>query len=291
MKKYIKYLTTSIVGIVLLCNVVLVHASAIIIDSGAGVIASITDAQAIYGFTYANNVTDATNDIDIAAGGAIDSTGVYLIIGDVSTKQTDATWALGTNAGCLDTGAVGNSDYYIFVIARTDTGVVDYLCSLSSTAPDMTLVPDYNRIRLIGWYKRVAGTIVVFTTYQIEGGGLQFLWNTPTLDVSLTNTLTTARRVDAVKVPLNFAVTALLRVLIEDAALLNVLIMSPDETDTAVSNTAAPGVNIRSYVAGTTAIMELSIRTSVTGTIAARALANTMDSYGVVTYGFLWARR
>ena len=69
MKKYLKYITSSIVAITLLCNIVLVHASAINI-SGAVSVTSITDAQAIYGFTYANNGVDAVNDIDIAVGGS-----------------------------------------------------------------------------------------------------------------------------------------------------------------------------------------------------------------------------
>jgi hypothetical protein len=155
----------------------------------------------IYGMAYAN-VSDATNDIDIAAGGCVDSTGVdVLTLAATLTKQLDAAWAVGTNAGGLDTGAIGNSDYYIWLIKRVDTQVVDALFSLSSTAP--TMPANYTLKRLIGWFKRVGGTIVAFHTYETEGGGLEMNWDVPTLDVNILNTLTTARRTDAIKVPLN----------------------------------------------------------------------------------------
>ena len=113
----------------------------------------------ISGLTYANNVADATNDLDIAVGEAMDATNIYwMTLASALTKQSDVAWAVGTNQGGLDTGVVGNSDYYIWLIARSDTGVVDVLFSLSSTAPTMPTGYDFKR--LIGWFKRVGGTIV-----------------------------------------------------------------------------------------------------------------------------------
>lgn len=245
--------------------------------------------KAIYGFTYANNVGDATNDLDIAAGGAMDATGAYWMDGSALTKRSDANWTVGNNQGALDTGAVGNSDYYIWVIARSDTGVVDYLFSLSSTAP--TMPTNYDFKRLIGWFKRVGGTIVAFHTYETEGGGLEFQWDSPTLDVNLANTLTTARRTDAVKVPLNFSTIAHLNVTLQDgAASANVWIYSPDQSDLAPSTSVAPLQNY-DYLTSNTKGRQLFIRTSATGTIAARADLATVDLYAVSTMGFRWARR
>jgi hypothetical protein len=166
----------------------------------------------ISGLTYSNNVSDATNDIDIAAGRAVDSTGTDILVLTAITKQLDAAWAVGTNAGGLDTGSIGNSDYYIWLIKRVDTQVVDVLFSLSSTAP--TMPSNYTLKRLIGWFKRVGATIVAFHTYETEGGGLEMNWDVPTVDVDLANTLTTARRTDAPKVPLNFSTIAQIRMTI-----------------------------------------------------------------------------
>jgi hypothetical protein len=244
----------------------------------------------ISGLTYANNAGDATNDIDIATGHAIDATGAKLLrLTSAITKRLDAAWAVGTNQGGLDTGAVGNSDYYMWLIMRSDTGVVDVLFSLSSTAPTMPTSYDYKR--LIGWFKRVGGTIVAFHTYETEGGGVELNWDSPTLDINLANTLTTARRTDAVKVPLNFSVIAHLNVNLTDASSsLSAWICCPDQTDLAPSESAAPISNANSTT-GKSFDGQLYIRTSSTGTIAARADLATVDNYRVATIGFKWARR
>lgn len=249
--------------------------------------------KAIYGCTYANAAGDVVNDIDFASCNAMDATGAYWITAAALTKQTDVAWAVGNNAGCLDTGAVGNNDYYLWVIARSDTGVTDYLCSLSSTAPTMPAAGAYDFKRLIGWVKRSGGLIVLFHTYETEGGGLEFSWDSPTLDVDLANTLTTARRTDAVKVPLNFSVMAILNVEMRDvASAFLAWVYCPDRTDLAPSVTVAPLANQgQPGVSSSALISQMFIRTSATGTIAARADLATVDNYRVSTLGFTWARR
>lgn len=244
----------------------------------------------ISGLTYANNASDATNDIDIAAGTARDSTDtVDLSLAATLTKQLDAAWAVGTNAGGLDTGAIGNSDYYIHLIKRTDTGVVDALFSLSATAP--TMPASYTIRRLIGWFKRVGATIVAFHTYEIEGGGLTLAWDVPTLDINLANTLTTSRRTDAVKVPLNFSTVAEINLVILDATTGSVNnICCPDQTDAAPSATVAPLANAYSETAKADR-KQLFVRTSAAGLIAARSTVATVDSYLAVTVSFTWGRR
>lgn len=247
--------------------------------------------KAIYGLTYANNGADATNDLDIATGGAMDATGAYwMTLASALTKQSDVAWAVGSAAGGLDTGAVGNSDYYIWLIARSDSGVVDVLFSLSSTAP--TMPANYDFKRLIGWFKRVGGTIVAFHIYETEGGGIDLTWDSPTLDVNLANTLTTARRTDAVKVPLNFSVTAHLNVHVNDATTsFSAWICCPDQTDLAPSSSVAPLDNLFCSSATGHAAGQIKVRTSSAGLIAARATLATVDFYGVSTMGFNWARR
>lgn len=241
----------------------------------------------ISGLTYGNNATDATNDIDIFAGQALDATNAYLMtLSSTLVKRLDAAWTVGTNQGGLDTGSIGNSDYYIWLIARSDTGVVDALFSLSSTAP--TMPTNYDFKRLIGWFKRVGATIVAFHTYELEGGGLDFAWDAPSMDVNLANTLTTSRRTDAVKVPLNFSVIALLRAEADDAGEAFARIECPDVTDSAVG---AGSANLPVHTVALGRGYRLHIRTSATGTIAARASVATIDNYQVVTDGFYWARK
>lgn len=248
------------------------------------------DRQQIWGLTYANNGSDATNDIDIAAGGCMDATGAYWIAISAITKRLDASWAVGTNQGGLDTGSIGNSDYYIWAIARSDTGVTDVLFSLSSTAP--TMPTNYDFKRLIGWFKRVSATIVPFTTHELAGGGLEFKWTTPTLDFDLSNTLTTSRRTDALKVPLNFSVDAQARfVLSDNTSAFAAVVCCPDEADVAPSLTAAPLANFVIITAADVDAKELRVRTSAAGLIAARANLATVDVYRGSTLGFQWSRR
>lgn len=93
----------------------------------------------INGLTMSNNVSDTSNDLDIAAGECVDSTGLFLLTrAAVLTKRLDATWSVGSGGGGLDTGVKGNSQtYFVHLIRNPSTGVVDALFSLSATAPTM----------------------------------------------------------------------------------------------------------------------------------------------------------
>ena len=250
--------------------------------------------KAICGLTYANG-TDAVNDVNINIGGAADATGLYFMnLVAALGKQSDVAWAVGGTtgvpAGGLDTGVVGNNDYYIWLIARSDTGIVDALFSLSSTAPTMPASYDFKR--LIGWFKRVGGTIVAFHTYETEGGGLEMIWDSPTLDVNLTSTLTTTRRTDAPKVPLNISVTAHVNAMIQHSVAGKFAwIYCPDQTDLAPSGSAAPLANLCTPASNIHAVEQMKIRTSSAGLIAARADVATMDVYRISTMGFTWSRR
>jgi hypothetical protein len=217
-----------------------------------------------------------------------------MTLGTALGKQSDVAWAVGgttgTPLGGLDTGAVGNSDYYIWLIARSNTGVVDALYSLSSTAP--TMPGSYDFKRLIGWFKRVGGTIVAFHTYETEGGGLELAWDSPTVDVDISGGLVNSRRTDAVKVPLNFSVTAKLNLYVYDAVTQQVTyICCPDATDLAPSNSVAPLATLETFTSQAFREGFQYVRTSATGTIAARSDLGGVDVYKVVTLSFVWARR
>lgn len=242
----------------------------------------------ITGLTYANNVSDATNDIDIAAGGCMDATNAYWIALSAITKRLDASWAVGTNQGGLDTGSIADTDYFIWAIARSDTGVTDALFSASATSPTMPANYDYKR--LIGWFRRASSAILAFKVYETAGGGIDFLWAAPTLEID--DTLSTSRRTDAVKVPAAFPVMAQIRVHLADASNnVTARICNPDEADIAVSGSAVSLGNALSQPGATaTDFVELRVRTSATGTIAARAAAS-LSTYKVSTIGFEWSRR
>ncbi len=102
-------------------------------------------------FILSNNATDSLKDIDIGAGSKRDGTGTRMItLASGLTKQLDATWAVGTNAGGLQSGVTLTADtwYHGFAILRSDTGVVDAIFSNSIFAP--TLPTNYDFSRYIG---------------------------------------------------------------------------------------------------------------------------------------------
>lgn len=136
----------------------------------------------LIGLTLSNNVGDSTNDIDIGSGDAASDGTIpsLMILGAGITKRLDAAWAVGTNQGGLDTGALANGTYHVFLIQRSDTGVVDALFSASPTSP--TMPANYDRKRRIGSIIRQSGAILPFI--QI---GDEFQLSTPIVDVSVTN--------------------------------------------------------------------------------------------------------
>jgi hypothetical protein len=140
----------------------------------------------LWGLTLSNNGTDATNDIDIAAGTAIDSTNAqFMTLASALTKRLDATWSVGTGNGGLDTGTIANATYHVWLIMRSDTGVVDALFSTSATSP--TMPANYDFRRRIGSIVRASATIRAFA--QI---GDVFTWSVPIQDISALNPGTSA---------------------------------------------------------------------------------------------------
>ena len=257
--------------------------------------------KAIYGLVQSNDGGDPTNDIAISAGGAMDSTNAYwMTLSSAITKRLDASWVVGTAQGGLDgtESVAGTPDtstwYYIWLIARSGTGVVDVLFSESATSPTMPASYDFKR--LIGAvFNNSGANLDLFTAYETEGGGLEVMWTTPTLDINLADTLTTARRTDAVHAPLAFSTIAHLNVAANDASGGSfVFIQCPDQTDSAPSVTVAPIYNLGTgdgTVANQSFGGQYHIRTSSAGLIASRASVATMDLYIVSTMGFMWARR
>lgn len=143
--------------------------SAIIICDGTGFYTAFDEQIAprgqLHGLPLSNNVTDAVNDIDIAVGEATSDTAPYyrMILGAAITKRLDANWAVGSLNGGLDTGSASDNSFHVFLIQRSDTGVVDVLFSQSPTAPIMPT--NYDRKRRIGSIKRESGTIIPFKQY------------------------------------------------------------------------------------------------------------------------------
>lgn len=96
----------------------------------------------------------------------------------ISTAKSTAPWAVGSGSGSLDAGSILPTHWYhVFLIERTDTGVVDVLVSLNPTTP--TLPASYTKKRRIGSMKTDGSS--AWTSFVQSGD--TFLWATQVLDV------------------------------------------------------------------------------------------------------------
>jgi hypothetical protein len=156
----------------------------------------------LFGCTLSNAAADLVNDISIAPGKVRDATdGVNIILAAALTKRLDANWAVGSDNGGLDAGSAANVTYHVWLIKRSDTGVVDALFSASATTPTMPTAYDYKR--RIGSILREAANIVAF-----RQAGDRFWKAVPTGDVNDGNP-GTAAVTRTLKVPIGVQVDAM----------------------------------------------------------------------------------
>lgn len=242
----------------------------------------------LYGLTLSNNGSDATNDIDIAVGAARDSTDAANIdLLSALTKRLDASWAVGTNQGMLDgtESVAGTPDtstwYYIWLIKRPDTGVVDVLASESATAP--TMPTNYTLKRRIGAVYRTSGAAIKafrqrgdrfeYTAAAVDGNNVGF---------------SGSRSLVTVTAPPN--TTALSRILVYNTAGAMAAIVQPTaETDAAPSNNAAPGYSLATSAINVNSAAEFAVSTDASSQIALRA-SGASSVYSCMTYGFIDTR-
>lgn len=222
------------------------------------------------GLALSNNGSDATNDIDIAVGSARDgSDATGMVLTSALTKQLDAAWAVGTNQGGLDTGTIANTTYHVWLIKRSDTGVVDALFSTSATSPTMPANYDYKR--RIGSILRVSAAIVPFSQL-----GDEFLRKASILDVNAANPGTSAVT-RTLSVPTGITVWAIINAGAQNSGTSGsaVLLLSElDRTDEAASASSAPLGNVGrvSNVAGSQVVSNARIimRTNTSAQIRSR---------------------
>ena len=133
-----------------------------------------------------SNAADTANDITIAAGEAVSDDGTdIMVLSSAITKQMDFSWAVGTNAGGLNTGAEAASTWYeVHLIKRADTGVVDVM--FTTTANRATLPTNYTLKRRVGWIRNDASSAILAFT-QVDD---YVTLTTPINDVGVTKTVT-----------------------------------------------------------------------------------------------------
>lgn len=238
-----------------------------------------------------SNGTDAAHDIDIAAGVARDDgDAVTLRLASTLTKQIDAAWAAGDDAGGLDTGSVAADTWYsAWLIRRSDTGVVDALFSTSASSP--TMPTDYDQKRRIGWV-RTNGSSDIIAFHQ---RGDLFYWDDPDtngLDESNETVSTTAESLTLLFCPpsvegmLNVGATG------TSTGQVGLLVYATDMTDpTSVNYASNSLVNVGSIANGTSIVAAVNqIRIYVDASRQVRAMAQATTTVDVQAMGWWDAR-
>jgi len=165
------------------------------------------------GLTLSNDAGDTAHDIAIAIGAANVSTNDYFAaLSSILTKQIDATWAAGDDAGGMnDAETVGNATWYHdHLLYNPTSGAVDAGFDTSITATNLladvaVAAAGFTKYRRIGSVLTDgSANIVQFIQY-----GDKFLWATSVTDVAETNP-GTAAVTRTLSTPLGVVVEAML---------------------------------------------------------------------------------
>lgn len=216
------------------------------------------------------NGTDATNDINIAAGVCRDSTNTLdIVVTAMAGKQLDANWAPGANAGMRNSAAgIANTTYHIYAVAKPD-GTQDIYAHTSTTVATVITALQaesggsaYAYARRIGSIIRVGGAILAFT----QTGDL-FQWSTVKADHTAASLNTTAVLL-AISVPSGIKALARLQLNSNDSDNEGVYISSPDVSDEAADVT----VNANAFSLSTTRLpFETEVLTNTSAQVRGRS--------------------
>ncbi|KKM07527.1 hypothetical protein LCGC14_1733030 [marine sediment metagenome] len=238
------------------------------------------------GLGLGNNGTDAANDIDIAVGEArnADNDG-DLTLASALTKQIDASWAAGTNAGGLSSSLTLTDDTWYHVHLILVTGVADIGFDTSIVAANLVADHSATEYRRIGSVRRGTATNLAFS--QV---GDEFLWDDPPGDVDVTNLGTTSVTY-TLTVPTGLQLIAVINAFGSRILPLDIYIRSLDANDEAVAQGTAPfpnlsAVNTEPGGAISTDAGIFRVRTNTSGQIAARSI-DASTTLRIATLGWI----
>jgi hypothetical protein len=254
--------------------------------------AAVKAAPPIFGLTISNDATSPTSFIDVAMGGAYDSTAAfYMRLASSTRKNVTTAWSSGTGNGSLDTGSFQASKFYhVYLIYNAATSAVDILTSLSYNSP--TLPSGYAYFVAIGAvYSNASANLTTFTQ-----NGNEFIYATQFTDYNGASLNSTAQTV-TLTVPLGCKIKARMRgsLIANDSsgtAVCALLVSSFDETDQVVNNYGPATLGIDAYNGVLIDCADnIDVRTNTSGQVRIRGNVNYLgcDIY-LYTYGFEYPR-
>lgn len=228
-----------------------------------------------------SNGTDSDHDINISTGKArSEDDTANIALSSTMTKQIDATWAAGSDAGGLFSGSVAaDTTYHVFAI-RKDDGTVDAGFDTSVTASGIP--SGYTSYRRIG-------SVMTDSSANITGFsqfGDEFLLKTPIFN--LTTNPGTSAVLETLSVPTGIQVLANIVIQFMDltpgATALLYVVTSPDQDDIDPAGANRDGAV---YTDAERNTMSRLIRTNTSGQIRTRVdQSNTDIKYGLTVHGW-----
>jgi len=225
----------------------------------------------VYGVQLSNNATNPNTSIDFSTGSATDDAlDATMTLSATLTKALNAAWAVGSNQGGLDTGTKANSTWYhVFLIQRSDTGVVDGLFSTSLASPVMPT--NYNRKRRLGSIRTDgSGNILAFVQ-----NGDTFLWAAPPVDVNASS-VSTAGALSTMLIPVDVQVEGIFQSVFSGPGGTSslVVISSPQQNNVAPTSGSVSAITLALGSTSLISVNETRVRSNTSSQIRLRANAS-----------------
>lgn len=215
-----------------------------------------------------SNAEDTEHDITIAVGATNDSTNAYILkLTSNITKQIDASWSKGNNAGGLFSGTVeANTWYHVFLIRKDSDGTVDAGFDTSLTASNKP--SGYTYYRYIGSIKTDASSnIHNFIQYNNI-----FWWKKEKLDWNA-KSVGTSKVTTSVSVPYGIRSLVYFNLYTNEVGTPSFSVFCPDVTTSGYGYT-----DLNSYIGATPQLSNLNSQLS--------AIANTTINITLITKGY-----
>ncbi len=231
-----------------------------------------------------SNDTDATNDINVTAGAwrNADDDG-NLVLSSEQTKQIDASWATGDDAGGLSSSLTVTNDTWYHVHLILVSSVVEVGFDTSVVAANLIADHSATKFRRIGSVRRGTATNLAFVQ-----AGDHFEFKTMVSDVNVTNPGSSAVT-RTLTVPGGVSVEALFNVQVEDTGggTNAILFSALDTTDELPSLSAAPSGNAGQVLTGEDWFGDFRIRANDNSRIRSRFSSGGAAKLRISTRGWI----
>jgi hypothetical protein len=209
-------------------------------------------------------------------------------------SKTTSSWAVGTGNGGLDTGTITDDTfYYIHVIKRTDTNVVDVLFSLSRTAP--TLPANYTKFRVIGAIKTTTSDVSNVVARYIGSDIFVHYATLPALDVSGTGIDDQANQYSLPSIPNitgglkgEVAIAADMNIVLDHASVQLLLTIGTPSGGAVPSATASPLAGARMLTTTGEVLHRMNRVPLLSGNVLEARSSGTSTTFRVQILGYYW---